>query len=100
MTAATECLQLETVANIAQAEALHELLSSWLEAGVEVRVDASQVERVDTAILQLLLNCQRALNRQGGRILWSGCSEAFIASAMMLGLQQELGLAESAQVDA
>jgi phospholipid transport system transporter-binding protein len=75
----------------AQAALKAELLGA-LEKGAIVVLDGSQVERADTAALQLLVLFRRELQACGGRLGWRGASEAINEAAGLLGLAQILEL--------
>ncbi|HWQ95022.1 MAG TPA: STAS domain-containing protein [Gammaproteobacteria bacterium] len=70
---------------------LHQQLNKALDDGQAVTLDASQVQRADTAALQLLAAfCQTARNR-GVTVTWRQPSEVFELSACLLGLDGMLG---------
>jgi len=73
---------------------LHEYLKQALSEGQALEIDASQVERIDTSVLQLFHAYIREAGRQGLAVSWSGASEAVHAAARLLGLQQALRLPE------
>ena len=60
--------------------------------GGAVVLDGSQVERVDTAALQLLVLLRRALDGRGGTLAWQGSSAALNDAAGLLGLAKILEL--------
>ncbi|WP_020407297.1 STAS domain-containing protein [Hahella ganghwensis] len=72
-----------TIANV---EALHEQLQAP-EYEKKVQFDASNVEVVDTAGLQLLLAVQRRLSANGGIIDWKAGSDALGQAIKAAGLQ-------------
>lgn len=78
----------------AQAALKAELLGA-LDAGAIV-LDGSQVERVDTAALQLLVLFRRELDARGGTLGWHGTSDALNEAAGLLGLAQLLNLPAAA----
>ena len=78
----------------AQAALKADLLGA-LEAGAIV-LDGGQVERVDTAALQLLVLFRRELDARGGRLHWRGTSDALNEAAGLLGLTQLLNLPATA----
>ncbi len=55
-------------------------------------LDASAVERVDTAALQLLVAFHRDALARGGKITWAGVSTPLREAAERLGLTQALAL--------
>jgi anti-anti-sigma regulatory factor len=78
----------------AQAALKAELLGA-LGAGAIV-LDGGQVERVDTAALQLLVLFRRELDARGGTLGWRGTSDALNEAAGLLGLAQLLNLPATA----
>ena len=77
---------------IAAQVALKAQLLGVLEQGASVVLDASEVERVDTAALQLLVLLRRELQARDGTLDWRGASEAFNEAAGLLGLARILEL--------
>ncbi|MBA2077221.1 STAS domain-containing protein [Rhodanobacter sp. PCA2] len=71
--------------------ALHAELVAALPGGA-VELDGSQVERVDTAALQLLVLLCRELDRRGGTLAWRGSSAALDEAAGLLGVAKILEL--------
>jgi anti-anti-sigma regulatory factor len=71
--------------------ALQAELAQALQGGA-VELDGSQVERVDTAALQLLVLLRRALDGRGGTLAWRASSTALNDAAGLLGLARILEL--------
>lgn len=61
-------------------------------------LDGGQVERADTAVLQLLLLFRREVVSSGGSLNWRGASDALSEAAAVLGLTQTLEMPASAPV--
>jgi anti-anti-sigma regulatory factor len=78
--------------SMASARELREMLSTALKAPAELTVDASEVSRVSTATLQLLLAFRRARKAAGLSTRWGGISGVLNESAGWLGLRQALEL--------
>ncbi len=57
-----------------------------------VALDGRQVERADTAALQLLVLFRRELVASGGSLSWLGASHALSEAVSLLGLTQTLEL--------
>lgn len=83
-------VNLDSVLNIARAESLHNELETLEKKSVPVNFNVSQVSRVDTAILQLLLAFIRRMRESDLEVVWSGVTDEFRASAELLGLATEL----------
>jgi ABC-type transporter Mla MlaB component len=60
--------------------------------GQPAQLDARAVERVDSAVLQLLVAFRRAAVAAGGAVTWLGASETLHEAASLLGLSNELDL--------
>lgn len=66
-------------------------LAAPLGAGALV-LDGQQVERIDTAVLQLLMLVRRELDTRGGTLAWRGTSNVLNEAASLLGLTRILEL--------
>lgn len=66
---------------------LRSRLAALSEAGEQVVVDASQVSRISTACVQLLLTF---VNGHEGRIRFECCSKEFSAAFLAMGLRDWL----------
>ena len=78
--------------NIANALELLQQLAPLLEAKTKVTLDLCAVQRIDTAILQLLLAFQRTASARGMPVTWSAPSDAVLDTAHRVGLSDSLGL--------
>ena len=67
-------------------------LNSMLESKQDITIDASAVEMLDTAILQLLLAFVNKIRAQNREVVWIKPSEEMINRATTLNLQAGLGL--------
>jgi phospholipid transport system transporter-binding protein len=92
---ATASVQLPADCRMATQAALKAELLGALNAGAIV-LDGGQVERVDTAALQLLVVFRRELEARGGTLAWHGTSSALSEAAGLLGLAQLLNLPAAA----
>lgn len=84
--------QLEKFSDISKAESLHEKLESYLNDGVNVSIDASQVERIDTSAMQVLLSLFATMEKQHMQYSISNPSEPFVKAASLLGVSEFLQL--------
>ena len=82
--------QLEKFADISKAEVLHEKLESYLNDGVNITIDASLVERIDTSAIQILLSLFSSMEKQHLQATIKNPSETFLAAASMLGVSEFL----------
>jgi anti-anti-sigma regulatory factor len=92
--AAAPTVALTSNCTVKDSAALKQSLSALLESNEPVTLDATSVERVDTAILQLLcafVQARAALNRG---IVWRGEGAVVADSARLLGLHALLALPE------
>jgi phospholipid transport system transporter-binding protein len=83
---------LEGSLDIAGAEQLRERLLQALSAKQNVTVDATNVERVDTAALQVLTAFFKDAVAQNMDIQWQDTSQTFNDAARLLGLHDALHL--------
>lgn len=70
----------------------HDQLLKVLEDGVPIDVDLSEVSRIDTAGLQLLMCFILEAQRRGVRVVMSRVSEAVMQSARSAGVLELLGV--------
>jgi len=85
-------INLEGVVNIAKAEALHQQMENILKEAIPATLQATDVQRVDTAILQLLLAFFKSMASVRVAITWKGVSDELLVAIKLLGLEKELGL--------
>jgi phospholipid transport system transporter-binding protein len=67
-------------------------LAERLDESGPLQIDATAVDRVDTAGLQLLAAFVRDVRAEGRTVDWVGCSDALHKSAQALGLHSALCL--------
>ena len=82
----------DDVMDISTAANLKSLLVGALESGKPVILDASQVERADTAALQLLASFFHDASAQDQSIQWREPSDVLVHSSKLLGLSTTLNL--------
>jgi ABC-type transporter Mla MlaB component len=87
---------LSGTADISSAVELHGILSSALEAGLPVSIDSAEVQRVDTAVLQLLIAFSREAKERGLALSWKEVGASLRDSANFLDLSRFLELPEMA----
>lgn len=63
-------------------------LDAAIATGENIRVDASKVEGIDTATLQLLLSFKQHLLVKNLQIDWHKPSDSFLASVKLMGLNE------------
>jgi ABC-type transporter Mla MlaB component len=71
-------------------------LSDLMQVESETILDVSAIERIDTAVLQLLyafVRGRKALNR---KVLWQGESECFLEAVQLLGMATHLDVPKTA----
>jgi anti-anti-sigma regulatory factor len=74
--------------NISHCADLYAQLLIAMTEGQAVSIDISQVERVDTAALQLLYDFQREAKSQGLVTIWSQASKVFCDAVDILGMDK------------
>jgi anti-anti-sigma regulatory factor len=77
---------------ISRARELHDILRQSLESSLPIEIDASAVERVDAASLQLFCAFMHAAATYGREVRWLGTSQALADSARLLQLGDLLAL--------
>ena len=88
---ATHSLTLDSVVVINNAGSLYQTLAE-IDDDSDVTIDASAVEMIDTAVLQLLFAFTRKVQAGNHRVSWKNPSDEFISRADLLGLSQHLGI--------
>lgn len=83
-------LQLDADMGIASGEELQALLRG--ATGPSLRIDGSAVQRIHTAVLQLLAACVRERQQAGRESSWSGASQVLQEAARLLGISRTLNL--------
>ena len=78
--------------DISRAEKFHQEVNAALGKGGMIVLDAAEIERIDTTILQLLLALFRDAAARKVQVKWRTPSDALIRAASLLGLSQPLGL--------
>lgn len=89
-------LRLKAQLDIREAVDLKTQLGTLLESDREIVLDASKVEKVDTAIMQLLTAFYRSAKAQGIVVKWKNPSDRMLRSAELLGLSTPLGIENTA----
>ncbi len=84
---------LEASLSIADARLLHKQLSSALTGKTTVTLDASRVERLDAAAMQVLACFCRTARERGLALSWRNISPGLQQAARLLGLESILGMA-------
>ncbi|HTP38311.1 MAG TPA: STAS domain-containing protein [Steroidobacteraceae bacterium] len=78
--------RLAPATGIREAAAFRQSLLDLLAEDHPVVIDVSEVERVDTAALQLLFAFERDRRARGASVVWQGVSAAFRDGVKTLGL--------------
>ncbi len=78
--------QLNSVANITQAEKILADFRELFVLGQPVELDASEVERIDTAVLQLIVSLKKSLADKELALTFSAASDAFSQAVNTMGL--------------
>ena len=86
-TADTTHVALEAALGIADARALHEKLDAAIAAATPVVMDASRVERLDAAVMQVLTGFCRAARERSLAVTWENPSPSLQQAVRLLGLE-------------
>lgn len=82
----------EPTIDISSAQTLFEHLNNAVSGKHDVEINAGDVTRVDTAVLQVFTAFMLESKNQEHKVTWNEVSEAFYASADLLGLVEDLNL--------
>ncbi|MDX1812165.1 MAG: STAS domain-containing protein [Gammaproteobacteria bacterium] len=94
--AAKTIIACESTVDIKIAADLHMHLKNAIDNKHAVEIDAKEVQRIDTAILQIILAYVLEAKAQDLQVSWQGVSDAVYAAAGLLGISEALGLPEAA----
>jgi ABC-type transporter Mla MlaB component len=84
----------ESTIDIKIAADLYAHLKNAIENKHQVEINATDVQRVDTAILQVFLAFVLEAKAQDLQVTWQGVSDAFRSAASLLGIGEALALPE------
>lgn len=90
--ASNTCIELVAELGISEAEALKTELIEALDSGRDICVRASNVRRIGTSALQLLIAFLREAQLNGHQVSWDGVSDALRDAARLSDLLTALGL--------
>ena len=85
-------IKLDSVLVINDVQTMYAQLDTMMESKQNITIDASAVEMLDTAILQLLLAFVIKIKAQNRDVIWIKPSAEMISRAATLNLQARLGL--------
>ena len=88
---AAHTLVLDSVVVINDAKSLYQTLAE-IDNDSDVTIDASAVEMIDTAVLQLLFAFAKKVQAGNHHISWTNPSDEFVSRADLLGLSHHLGI--------
>ncbi|MBF0281014.1 MAG: STAS domain-containing protein [Zetaproteobacteria bacterium] len=92
MTTTMQYFLLDDVINIGKLTTLKNALQQLIEQQQAVTIDASKVERIDTAALQLLALFVQTLKNNNIHVTWQQPSEPFITMVNLLALHSLLDI--------
>ncbi len=85
-------VKLEGVMSIAKVEGLHKELEEAFRNSLKTTINAKEVERVDTSVLQTLSSFIHQMSAGGVEVSWGDVSDEFVAAAKLIGLESALNL--------
>lgn len=88
---------LESTLTVAESAELHEALLGHMQALTPLVIDASEVEMIDTAGLQLLAATIKTASEKGVPVRIDAPSECLVGAARQIGLAGLLGLEDASQ---
>lgn len=90
--ASIQTLTLDSVAVINNAKSLYQDFSQ-IAGNTDINIDASAVEMIDTAVLQMLFAFVMKIRANNHKVNWIKPSDEFVSRATLLGLSQHMGIA-------
>jgi anti-anti-sigma regulatory factor len=84
--------KLEPILVINNARALSQELNRFIENSDEINIDASAVEMIDTAVLQVLLAIANKARSEKREIHWIAPSDIFLSNISLLGISRQIGI--------
>jgi anti-anti-sigma factor len=84
------CLRLSEELDLATAQLLKDAILEHIRSNEVIKLDGSDVKRITTPCVQVLLAANRMVSAEGGEFFLSNPSEAITATFADLGLQSEL----------
>lgn len=87
-----QVLELKESLDISVVEKLYESLNDITQIGDSVRIGVGNVERIDTAAMQLLYSYQQSMDKKHTMVSFVGPSKAFMESLTLLGMQNFLNI--------
>ncbi len=89
--ASIQTLTLDSVAVINNAKSLYQDFRQ-LAGNTDINIDASAVEMIDTAVLQMLFAFVMKIRANNHTVNWIKPSDEFVSRATLLGLNQHMGI--------
>ncbi len=80
---------------IADVANMYTSLLEKLADGNQIKLNISQLERVDAAAMQMLYALAKELSEHGVQLLWTAQSDAFKAAVNLLGLAERMNIDEN-----
>lgn len=87
-----EKISCEEVMDISVASELYKKLKKSLDMNVCITIDAENVERVDTAILQVFYSFFNEATSRGVEVSWNNPSESLRLASRLIGVDEVLRL--------
>ena len=92
MSSGTSTIDCGNGLTVATAADMHQKLQEALHDSSTINLKADEVEKVDTAGLQLFVALAKEIERVGGKVVWQEPSEALLQASKTLGLTHSIGL--------
>mgnify|MGYP000504184978 CR=1 FL=1 len=77
--------QLPELCTVVEVEPYYQELNAFCSHQQDVEIDASKVERIDTAFIQLLIAFEQTLDKAGKQFCYGQCSDVFKNACRILG---------------
>lgn len=77
--------QLPELCTVVEVEPYYQELDAFFAHQQDIEIDASKVERIDTAFIQLLIALEQNLSQSGKQFRFGQCSDVFVNACRILG---------------
>lgn len=82
---------------IADVATLYSKLIETIADGHSIKLNISELERVDAAAIQMIHALKKELSEHGMQLLWTSPSDAFRSAVNLLGLAERMNLDENSE---
>ena len=84
-------ITLSGVVDISAAESVYGEFEEMLGKGGDITINSAELDRVDTAVMQIILAAKLSLEEHHSILIWESTSEAMENTARLLGANEVFG---------